>query len=96
MNFIKHFDKQIDDLMEKIFPDKTEQNVNPETIDKIVDELKELWKLHPEWRLAQLVSNACAAGMEANGMSPSGDIFFIPDSVLRQGLARLNKIVPKE
>jgi len=41
---------------------------NPDRIDYVMRELARLWKLHPDWRLGQLVFNI-----------PGRDPFFIED-----------------
>ncbi len=33
---------------------------DPERIPTIVEELERIWRLHPDWRLGQLISNLAA------------------------------------
>jgi hypothetical protein len=62
---------------------------NPERIDLILSELSILWKLHPDWRLCQLLSNA------ATGLDPSfykePDLFYMEDGDLLRGLRKLKE-----
>ena len=62
---------------------------NPDRIDLILSELSELWKLHPDWRLCQLLSNV------AIGIGPSfykePDLFYLEDGDLLRGLRKLTE-----
>ena len=44
---------------------------NPERIDRIIEKLREAWKIVPDWRLGQLVSNLQGPGVQ--------DVFFLED-----------------
>lgn len=45
--------------------------------------LRELWSLHPDWRLGQLLVNAVGAGQ------PCPQIFYIEDEALQERLEKL-------
>ena len=59
---------------------------NPKRIDPILKKISELWKLHPDWRLCQLLSNA-AKDVSWNQY----DLFFLEDDKLLEGLKALKK-----
>ena len=49
----------------------------------MVELVRALWKKYPDWRLAQLVLNAHAAG------KAPGEAYFAEDDVLEHGLRNL-------
>lgn len=60
---------------------------DPDRIDPIMTKFTELWKLHPNWRLCQLLSNvAKEIDWEQN------DLFYLEDGDLLRGLRKLRKI----
>ena len=59
---------------------------NPDRIDLILSELSILWKLHPDWRLCQLLNNA------AEKVGWQNDLFYLEDGDLLRGLRKLRKI----
>ena len=44
---------------------------DPKRIDRIIEKLREAWKIVPDWRLGQLVSNLQGPGVQ--------DVFFLED-----------------
>lgn len=59
---------------------------NPDRIPVILDELREFWNQHPDWRLGQIVANL---NYEATG---TNDPFYIEDDVLLELLKNKKKI----
>jgi len=49
---------------------------DPNRIDEIVEVLREYWKQHPDYRLAQIVVNACQPS------NPCPEVFYTEDDVL--------------
>ena len=58
---------------------------DPARIDRIAAKLVEAWKLSPDQRLAQLVSNAVAYATNRK----VDDIFYIEDKEMERGLDRM-------
>ena len=59
---------------------------SPDRIDPLLAQLRELWLLHPDQRLAQLVVNL------ANPTNPCPEVFHLEDTVL---LARIEAALAK-
>ena len=53
---------------------------DPTHIDGVVEKLREVWKRHPDIRLAQLVFNVSGA------TQPCPEIFYLEDDVLLRSL----------
>ena len=53
---------------------------DPARIDAILDDLRVLWKRHPDLRLGQIVVNAASRAPTARPMTTSRDLFFIEDA----------------
>ena len=53
---------------------------DPTRIDGVVEKLREVWKRHPDLRLAQLVFNVSGA------TQPCPEIFYLEDDVLLRSL----------
>lgn len=49
---------------------------NPERIDRITEKLTEIWKIVPDWRFGQLISNVMGSIMYDNNKQ---DMFFPED-----------------
>lgn len=58
---------------------------DPERIDRIIEKLREAWKLAPDQRLAQLVTNAVIYGVNYQ----MDGIFGIDDDATELGLDRM-------
>lgn len=59
-------------------------------IHDLLAEVKSLWSKHPDWRLAQVITNAASAGERPNGAPRDDvDIFYVEDDVIRIGLRNL-------
>lgn len=56
---------------------------DPRRIQVVLDVLKEVWEKHPDLRLGQILVNA--AGEHAR----QGDVFYVEDDVMVEGLRRL-------
>lgn len=54
---------------------------DPNRIDPIMEKLTELWKLHPDWRLCQLLSNIAK---KVNWKQD--DLFHLGDDKLLEGM----------
>ena len=53
-------------------------------IEPMLELIKELWKVYPDWRLGQLIQNAAArSGWKSN------DVFYIEDDQLLNGISTL-------
>ena len=57
---------------------------DPERIDRILNQIREVWEKVPDWRLGQLVVNAIEP------KQPCPEIFFLEDSRLEKLLSRLS------
>lgn len=55
---------------------------NPKRIDPLIEELREFWKAHPDWRLGQLVENAYSYA----GGRYAPDAFYMEDETFLEGL----------
>ncbi len=58
-----------------------------ERIDRILDKVRGVWVAHPDWRLGQLIENAIAMAVQADGHP--ADSFYVEDHDLEGGLDRL-------
>lgn len=56
---------------------------DPQRINDMLETIKELWELVPDWRLGQLISNATPLG---------DDQFYVEDTDLRKGLEDMLRI----
>lgn len=56
-----------------------------EQIDRMIDKLKKLWKVNPDWRLCQLVFNVARNTDTLYTM----DIFYIEDDIFEITMNRL-------
>lgn len=54
-------------------------------IDEILEELSIYWKMHPDLRLAQIISNAFSNAFSIRSMR-TGDIFFMEDDKILEYL----------
>jgi len=54
---------------------------DPDRIPRIIKKLKKVWKMHPDYRLGQLVSNLQGPGVQ--------DVFFMEDEVWEDILEHL-------
>ena len=59
---------------------------DPKRIDFIVEQLRAVWKEHPDWRLTQLVCNA--SQVEHPHV---GDPFYVEDDDIARALALLSR-----
>ena len=58
-------------------------------IEPLLNEIRKLWYMVPDWRLGQLISNAArSAGYE--------DCFFIEDEDLKKVIEEMNKQAEKQ
>ena len=59
---------------------------DPNRIDPIIEKLTEVWKLHPDWRLCQVLANIAVL----TGWKQS-DLFHFEDDELLKGIEGLNR-----
>lgn len=57
---------------------------NPDRIDPMIEQLRSIWKAHPDWRLGQLIAN----GVRAETGQMNCDPFYIEDEDLLKGLKK--------
>jgi hypothetical protein len=62
---------------------------DPNRIPKVLAALAKVWYKNPDWRLGQLVVNACGVPGRRDG---GPDPFYIEDEALLEGLAGLDKL----
>jgi hypothetical protein len=60
---------------------------DPGRIDPAIEELREFWRRHPDWRLGQVVVNATRRSQESHQADP----FLIEDAPLLRGLRLLEE-----
>ena len=58
---------------------------DPSRIDVVLERLRAFWKANPDWRLGQIVFNACDA------VAPGVDVFFPEDDEFLRGLNALEE-----
>ena len=63
---------------------------DPERIDRILNQLREVWVKVPDWRLGQLLVNA------VNPKQPCPDVFYLEDRELEKLLSRLSKEISSQ
>lgn len=65
---------------------------DPARIDLVIEEVREFWKRHPDWRLGQVVVNATREVVAHPELQQKGryiSVFHVEDEALIEGLKRL-------
>jgi uncharacterized protein YihD (DUF1040 family) len=66
---------------------------DPDRIDRVIELLRQAWHRHPDWRLNQLLINACDVPYHCDKPNESGLglVYYIEDDVMERRLRGIGK-----